>query len=1157
MLSASTVHAAPLDAFMNPASTSPPLSSFSLDSNKKSTALSELIQSEKDYIEKLETIATQISPLWKEEATATAPDFTELLTYANDIFVANTQFCAKLDHIAANPHTMRDLGDVLMQWSKTIELPYGNFSRSYITHLNQRQDIASLASIQQLLHNLSTVKSCDITLEYLFNAPLKRMQYYKVLYNNLLDSTEVGGSDHALVSAASNRIDAIMSLIQETSPLSSLSSSFVNSSTSIESSQSTTLTLPQIKTDFHLSNQDTPAMRRGINLKTFVSQMNCSQVVDFATGAPMSYSPQLINTDARLIVHNHFMLLPENEIGRPVRVRATLTSEQLLICKETTNETYLLIYPAFALRDVAVQSILLNREIVGEYFVQLTIHGKSQLTLRADAREVRNMWLGLESTAANAAMLSPKPLQVVVQMHAPDSGNAPALQNGVQRPPLEIAKTKKKRSMIRREDVFSFYGENSGEISPLESSSDESDDDMFESRASFLPVVPPKDLSGMSGPNAASKSLPKAPSAAEPTGEKLLPELPPIVPVKDFMRSSFSVSDFPGVPNTNSNSSTSASASTSTLASGSASASTSTTSTSQMNAKQDSNKRSSLEILIASIAVGESDPAALKTETASLSSSTSSSTDRSKDKRVADLSLRDPMTPPASRSPTPNSAVRERQAHDMGSRPVTPRLSPESAAFPMTNKPLPRTSSIRSATMPPPGQQYPPPPPQHQQMRPPAHNGRSPSPMVRGPSGPYPQRPSMQISSAPGYAPTRSMSLNPAGSQLRPTSMMIPQQRPGSPRPPPYNQPVAARSASSLRASTSSKSHTLSRDDSLQRSAPPTPLMRPSLSSGTTSSSSLSPYHSPAAALSTPAVPTYLGQQSVPRPALVSGTPRLTAPGQEDAGSPPRSPNMMNGNPNGIRQVLYSHGCEVFHWKDESWYAVDGECLLEVRQTFTNRSCVAIRLQSTAQLYLNAWILPSTLIRRPSETDVTLSVFLGPRKEMYLVHFTEASEAERLTLLLNRMYQESLRVTRHESISPPSSVRKASLLDENISTEELAPIPQTLKLVMQCKCKLFVQNEHSNWSSFGSVTMKISQQLPSKKMHIHIDVEKSGKATKKLVSASVQSRNVERINPKRISFLLVNEQERTSMVYMVQIREEQTGNKIYEYLKLKNAENGW
>ncbi|OAD70159.1 hypothetical protein PHYBLDRAFT_102741, partial [Phycomyces blakesleeanus NRRL 1555(-)] len=103
--------------------------------------------------------------------------------------------------------------------------------------------------------------------------------------------------------------------------------------------------------------------------------------------------------------------------------------------------------------------------------------------------------------------------------------------------------------------------------------------------------------------------------------------------------------------------------------------------------------------------------------------------------------------------------------------------------------------------------------------------------------------------------------------------------------------------------------------------------------------------------------------------------------------------------------------------------------------------------------------------------------------------------------------------------------------------------PQTLQPVMQFKCKLFLQNETSSWSPFGSVSMRISQQIPSKRMHIYIENEKN-----KLVSSVVRSGNVEKVGNKKVTFLLKNEQERTSMVYMIQLKDEKTAVKTYDYL---------
>ncbi|KAI9299360.1 hypothetical protein BJ944DRAFT_172479, partial [Cunninghamella echinulata] len=241
-----------------------------------------------------------------------------------------------------------------------------------------------------------------------------------------------------------------------------------------------------------------------------------------------------------------------------------------------------------------------------------------------------------------------------------------------------------------------------------------------------------------------------------------------------------------------------------------------------------------------------------------------------------------------------------------------------------------------------------------------------------------------------------------------------------------------------------------------------------------------------------------------------------------------------------IRQVLFRNDqCQVFRWKDETWYAVDGQCLLEVRQTFSNRSCIAIRVQKSGELYLNAWILPQTQIRMASATDISLGVVMGPRHETYLIHFEKTTEATEFNQILQQMHHTAILQAQQQSSSN--------------GTLRHSP-PTELRDIMQCKCKLFSQNEHSNWSSFGSVQLIVSLQIPSQRMHIQILHDKK----RGFMSATVYSNNVERLNAKRITFLLVNERERTeSMVYMVQVREEDAGNALYDYLKIKNAQNGW
>lgn len=114
---------------------------------------------------------------------------------------------------------------------------------------------------------------------------------------------------------------------------------------------------------------------------------------------------------------------------------------------------------------------MVDRELVGEYLLEVAIQDKKRLTLRADNKEIRDRWVGANDDAPSSSTLAPQPLSVVVQKH----GGKPAAAAAA----LSSSATKgsnnrePRKSVIRKQDFFSFYTDQSGEISPL--SSDDSD----------------------------------------------------------------------------------------------------------------------------------------------------------------------------------------------------------------------------------------------------------------------------------------------------------------------------------------------------------------------------------------------------------------------------------------------------------------------------------------------------------------------------------------------------------------------------------------------------------------------------------------------------------------------------------------------------------
>ncbi|GAN01510.1 hypothetical protein MAM1_0008d00943 [Mucor ambiguus] len=1100
---------------------STPSSQYSHESARKGSGnpLTELIEAEQAYMETLKMIDSQIAPIWMKQMTSAAPDFSELLKYIHDILKVNKRFCMKLTRIAANPQTISELGDALMQWVNDLEVPYANYSRSFIPNLNQRSDILRNPSIQQLLQNLSASVSYEINLESLFNAPIQQLKYYKGLYSRLLEGTDAGRADHKLLTSANKRIDMIMMMSKS------------GSSVNVNHKDSN---LPFIQTNFS-ANSD---------LTTFERQVDCSRTADLYSGTQINYQLRISHPGTQLVMRDSFVMLP-SENGPSIRVCLLLTTEVLVIARELSSHQFLLMYPAIPIGDITVKADALDREIVGEYIIQFSVLGKKHLIMRADSKEIRSTWIGVEPDAPRSLILTPRTLSVAAQkkMLAPSSASK---SYGIQLPPMPDNHGSNKAN-IRNTDIFTYYSENGG-VSPLESSDEEDGEDSTHANrhqgksrdtimdiydnhfydhedehdtASKFATPPLPASSGMTKhepmpqsvkilphiPNVSQAQIHNnVPATNEPTPpnkdrsnvNETLPPAPPNKqqpvhgPVKDSSHvqmtyiqpptaqmSTMSIS--PPIPQSNQLNNLS-------IPSPVAVASSSSTTTPNMNHHNNSNKVNPLPASPNGAASKNNmidggkpaSPRAVEVQRVVLPEMMQAVTQNTDDY------LSSSSKPP----PQQNDKGRFQPVANNGA--PRPAMQPRSDSAPsqQQHQQLPRSSSIRGQAQ----QQQPP----YQQQRPPMMQNNS-----------YPNQ-QQQHKPLPG--------------QPRPQMMMNNQQPPQNQygyNARPMNSPPPQHQYRPMNGGTGGAPSPILANAGNSRRPPPQPA------GGQPSS---------------PRLQQPPGRFNSPSPSM---TPRQMN-SVEDFGSPPHSPNMYNPG-NDVRQILYSSSqCDVFHWNNQSWYAADGQCLLQVRLTHSNRTCVAVQLQNTGQLYLNAWILPNTVIRQPSPTDVNISLYMGNKKENYLIHFAHPQDATVFANILHKAHQDSNIITMQQQQQVEEPLMDEPEVVDNIN------VPQTLKPVMQCKAKLFVKNETSNWSTFGNVTMRISQQSPSMRMMIQIENDKS-----KLVSAIVKSGNVEKISSKRISFLLTDEVAKTSIVYMIHLREDQTGNKIIEYLRTKNAENGW
>lgn len=828
-------------------------------------------------------------------------------------------------------------------------------------------------------------------------------------------------------------------------------------------------------------------------------------------------------------MRDSFVMLP-SENGPSIRVCLVLTTEVLVIARELSSHQFLLMYPAIPIGDITVKADALDREIVGEYILQFSVLGKKHLIMRADSKEIRSTWIGVEPDAPKSLILTPRTLSVAAQKKMLAASSSSAVKDyGIQLPRMPDAGSSSKQANIRNTDIFTYYSENGG-VSPLESSDEEGEQDnrrpQGKSRDTIMDIYDNHFYDQDDDQDAAAQfPPPPVPGMAKkpepmPQSVKILPHIPNVSQVQIHNNvPAAAATNEPTPPNKDrSNVNGTLPPNNQQPAHGPVKDSSHVQMTYIQPPTAQMSTMSISPPIPQSNQLNNSSPVAAAAASSS-SSSTMNHHHHNNSNKINPL--------PAS----PNGASKNNMMMD-GGKPASPRaVEVQRVVLPeMMQAVTQNTDDYLSSSSKPLQQQN-----DKSRFQPVANNGMAPSqqqPMPRSSSirGPQQQQqqqrpPMMQNNSYPNQ-PQQHKPL-PGQPQPQPQMMMMNNNQ----QQPPQNQyGYNARPMNSP--------------------PPPQHQYRPMNGGG-----GASPILANAGNNRRPPQPVGGAQPSSPRlqqpPGRFNSPSPSMAPRQmrsvEDFGSPPHSPNMYNPG-NDVRQILYSSSqCDVFHWNNQSWYAAEGQCLLQVRLTHSNRTCVAVQLQNTGQLYLNAWILPNTVIRQPSPTDVNISLYMGTKKENYLIHFAHPQDATVFANILHKAHQDSNMITmqqQQQHIEEP-------LMDEPEVVDTIN-VPQTLKPVMQCKAKLFVKNETSNWSTFGNVTMRISQQSPSMRMLIQIENDKS-----KLVSAIVKSGNVEKISSKRISFLLTDEVAKTSIVYMIHLREDQTGNKIIEYLRTKNAENGW
>lgn len=96
------------------------------------------------------------------------------------------------------------------------------------------------------------------------------------------------------------------------------------------------------------------------------------------------------------------------------------------------------------------------------------------------------------------------------------------------------------------------------------------------------------------------------------------------------------------------------------------------------------------------------------------------------------------------------------------------------------------------------------------------------------------------------------------------------------------------------------------------------------------------------------------------------------------------------------------------------------------------------------------------------------------------------------------------------------------------------------------KCKVFLQEHHAKWKSLGSGRLKLYHESPTNIKQVVVEADNSKKSV--MISAIVLTDGVERVGKTGVAIELSNQGQRTGVVYMIQLRNEEAAVTLFEGL---------